>query len=305
MDLVRVAHGTLAIIEAGEYCAPSGRMVALREAIDGVVRGTVLYTPGDLEALVAATRAAPAPTPGRRRMHVEVTAETTAAAARRLAPEEGSGRVAALNFASARRPGGGWLSGARAQEEDLARCSALYPCLLAQPRCYEANRDWPSLLYTDHIIHSPDVPFFRDDGLRLLEAPFHVSIITAPAPNVGEVLRREPDVKPRLRRRWSRAQQASSRSRPTGATAASSWAPGAAASSATIPGRWPTCSPRGWRGPASPMPSTTWCSPCSTAASASRRFARSRPAWQVEAPDLLWGPSGRGPPASDVPTREP
>jgi len=130
---------------------------------------------------------------------MEVTPETTTAAAHRLVHVEGVERVAALNFASAKNPGGGWLGGARAQEEDLARCSALYRCLLAQPRYYEANRAHPSFLYTDHVIYSPAVPFFRDDDHRLLEEPFPVSIITAPAPNAGEALRRDPSAGPQLR----------------------------------------------------------------------------------------------------------
>ena len=41
-------------------------------------------------------------------------------------------------------------------------------------------------MYTDHIIYSPNVPFFRDERLELLQTPFLVSIITAPAPNAGE-----------------------------------------------------------------------------------------------------------------------
>jgi uncharacterized protein (TIGR02452 family) len=190
MTLRDVAAETLAIIERGAYDAPSGRAVDLREAIDAAVRGTVLY----LGVPVAGRRGAVDA-----RLRLEVTSETTAAAARRLVQAGDTERVAALNFASAKRPGGGWLGGAKAQEEDLARCSALYPCLLAQPRYYQANRAHPSPLYTDHVIYSPDVPFFRDDDHVLLEEPFAVSIITAPAPNAGEVLRRDPRAEPHIR----------------------------------------------------------------------------------------------------------
>src|SRR5262249_31356994 len=108
---------------------------------------------------------------------------------RRLVEAEGEARVVALNFASAKNPGGGFLSGAKAQEEDLARCSALYTSQITQRAYYDANRAHGSMLYTDHIIYSPDVPFFRDARLELLEAPFLLSIITAPAPNAGEASR--------------------------------------------------------------------------------------------------------------------
>jgi uncharacterized protein (TIGR02452 family) len=119
---------------------------------------------------------------------IEVTRETTAAAARRLV-HEGEAGVVALNFASAKNPGGGFLGGARAQEEDLARCSALYVCQLQQRGYYDANRASGTVLYTDHLIYSPDVPFFRDDSHALLPAPFLVSLLTSPAPNAGEAWR--------------------------------------------------------------------------------------------------------------------
>jgi uncharacterized protein (TIGR02452 family) len=153
-------------------------------------RGLRLYRPEDGDALL---------TRGPRDAHatvthgptIEVTSETTAQAARRLVERDGVARVAALNFASAKNPGGGFLGGAKAQEEDLARCSALYTCQLTQRAYYDANRAHGSLLYTDHLIYSPGVPFFRDDRLDLLEQPFACSIVTAPAPNAGEALRRD------------------------------------------------------------------------------------------------------------------
>jgi uncharacterized protein (TIGR02452 family) len=155
--------------------------VELRGAVEAAVRGTVLYRPEALDHMLAAARPRlPAPPP-----RVEVTGETTAEAGRRLAQTEGVARVVALNFASAKNPGGGFLGGAKAQEEDLARCSALYPCLCAQPDYYRANRAHGSVLYTDHVIYSPEVPFFRDERLDLLEEPFLLSMITAPAPNAA------------------------------------------------------------------------------------------------------------------------
>ncbi len=180
----QIAQDTLAIVERGSYVAPSGKTVDVRAAVDDAVRGTVLYRPGAIDVKAPSAPRADAP------LRVEVTSETTAAAARRLVEQEGERRVVALNFASAKNPGGGFLSGAKAQEEDLARCSALYTCQLTQPVYYQENRANPSMLYTDHILYSPDVPFFRDDAYRLLEAPFLVSIITAPAPNAGEAERR-------------------------------------------------------------------------------------------------------------------
>ncbi len=43
------------------------------------------------------------------------------------------------------------------------------------------------------------MPFFRDDRLDLLEEPFLASVITSPAPNAGEALRRDPDARAEIR----------------------------------------------------------------------------------------------------------
>jgi uncharacterized protein (TIGR02452 family) len=114
-------------------------------------------------------------------------------------------RVVALNFASAKNPGGGFLTGSQAQEESLARCSSLFRCIEPMREMYETNRR-SSCLYTDHMIYSPDVPVFRRDvDDTLLEEPYVVSIITAPAVNAGAVLRNErvrvPQIEPVMRAR--------------------------------------------------------------------------------------------------------
>ena len=131
---------------------------------------------------------------------VEVTDDTTQAAAVRLVLAESRIDVVALNFASARRPGGGFVKGGgkKSQEEELARCTGLYPCLLTQPACYSANRRHDSLLYTDHAIFSRDVPWFRTQSAEPPNDLFCASIITAPAPNAGEVLLRDADAGPQI-----------------------------------------------------------------------------------------------------------
>ncbi len=100
-------------------------------------------------------------------------------------------RTAALNFASAKNPGGGFLNGAIAQEESLARSSALYACLKGNSMydLHRANRD---AMYTDYVIHSPDVPVFREDDGTLLASPYLCSFITCPAVNAKVVLERNP-----------------------------------------------------------------------------------------------------------------
>src|SRR5260370_38640775 len=109
--------------------------------------------------------------------NVEVANETTFRGLSRLSAS--GGHIGCLNFASAKNPGGGFLSGAQAQEEALARSSALYPCLLRAPDYYERNRANHSAIYLDLVIFSPLVPFFRDDSAALLERPALAAVITA------------------------------------------------------------------------------------------------------------------------------
>ncbi len=185
-NLSLVATETLEIISRGTYVSSSGRSVTL-EGVRAAVEGTALYRPQDLKRLEAELP----PLRENLRTAIEVTREKTGAAARRLTLEDQEARIVALNFASAKNPGGGFIGGARAQEEDLARCSALYACLVEQEEYYRANRAHGSPLYTDHLIYSPEVPFFRGEDLALLDQPFRTSIITSPAPNAGACAQRE------------------------------------------------------------------------------------------------------------------
>jgi uncharacterized protein (TIGR02452 family) len=109
---------------------------------------------------------------------------TTLEAARRLIAE--GHRPAVLNFASATDPGGGFLGGARAQEEYLARSSGLYACI-KDNAMYAFHRSRRDHLYTNYAIYSPDVPVFRSDDGSLLDEPYTVGIITCPAVNAGRL----------------------------------------------------------------------------------------------------------------------
>jgi uncharacterized protein (TIGR02452 family) len=182
---VQLAEQTVEIIECGEYISPSGRTILIADEMDAVIKHTKLYRPDDFPEEVKVTG-------NEAHTTIEVTDESTLEAAFRLVNANHDSRPLCLNFASARNPGGGFLGGSQAQEESLARSSGLYASLTSQMEMYEFNRRERSLLYSDHMIYSPDVPVFRDDAGRLLESPYLASFITAPAVNAGAVKKNEP-----------------------------------------------------------------------------------------------------------------
>ncbi|AFY91710.1 TIGR02452 family protein [Chamaesiphon minutus] len=188
MSLKNTAQETLSILKAGKYINSVGKTVEFMAAQQMAVKKTVLYPPQQSSALLAQ----PAAGTFDRQPTIEVTSETTQVAAQRLVQSEGCHDLVLLSFASARNPGGGFINGAKAQEEDLARCSGIYPCLLTQPAYYDANRQGESLLYTDNVIYSPNVPWIRIRNRELIDDIFLASVITAPAPNAGQALRRDP-----------------------------------------------------------------------------------------------------------------
>jgi uncharacterized protein (TIGR02452 family) len=110
---------------------------------------------------------------------VHVANETTLRAARRMV--DAGLRPLALNFANGIQPGGGFLGGARAQEEVLCRSSALYKTLNGDPMYrHHGGRSLPDS--TEWAILSPDVPVFRTDAGETLDEPWLLSFITCAAP---------------------------------------------------------------------------------------------------------------------------
>lgn len=183
-----LAEETLRILDARAYRNGCGDSRDLSSAIEACLDGTRGYSERDAEPLRSELR---------RESAVgipavfEVENETTLAGLRRLLDADES-PVAVLNFASAKNPGGGFLGGSQAQEESLARSSALYASLQRVPEFYERHRASPSLLYSDAMIHSPSCPVFRDDDGRLLDAPHLAGFITCAAPNAGAIADNRP-----------------------------------------------------------------------------------------------------------------
>ena len=183
---VALSEETLKIIDDGGYQAPSGGSVVFVEPLRRSLAGTRLLRTEDFPADLALER-------GRGPMAIEVTDETTLAATARLSAAQ-DGEVFVLNFASAKNPGGGFLSGSQAQEESLARSSTLYASLMSKFDFYEFNRAGSSALYSDWMIHSPHVTMFRDDDGNLLDRPYQATLLTSPAVNAGAVRRNSPEL---------------------------------------------------------------------------------------------------------------
>jgi uncharacterized protein (TIGR02452 family) len=174
---------TVKILEQCHYQTEAGTVVDIRQLIESAVQNTRSYSPDEI---------IPDVHPSSHQTRIYVNNETTLTAANGLI--ENGQKTVALNFASAKNPGGGFLSGARAQEESLARSSALVACLTGQPM-YEFHRSQSNPMYSDYVIYSPGVPVFRADEGTLLEEPYLCDFITCPAVNAKAVLERDPSRK--------------------------------------------------------------------------------------------------------------
>jgi uncharacterized protein (TIGR02452 family) len=166
---IRLGEEAVAIAQAGRYVGPAGEVDIMAD-VTASRQATRYYAPAHPH---------PSPQSGPHQTRFEVTNETTLSAHRR---HQAKGhRVVSLNFASATKPGGGFLSGARAQEEYLCRSSALY-LTIKDCAMYGYHRGKGDCLYSDAMIYSPEVPVFRDDAHDLLPAPYRASFITSAAP---------------------------------------------------------------------------------------------------------------------------
>ncbi|KZW03154.1 hypothetical protein EXIGLDRAFT_738009 [Exidia glandulosa HHB12029] len=183
--LAKIAGETLSAIENGSYMLGTSAY-RLAPAVAAMTQNTIF-------------EAASTPLANWQHRTSHVTAHTTRTsfaisevstlvAVRKLA-QDPAATVGALNFASAKHPGGGFLTGAQAQEESLARSSTLY-CSLTCPvgAQFYAEHKEPGY-YSHAMLWSPGVLFFRsDDGGWL--PPVAAGVLTSAAVNAGAVKQR-------------------------------------------------------------------------------------------------------------------
>lgn len=169
----------------------SGEMVTIKKDVEKMIANSKLYAPDEL--LIFHDNQPPHSKKNGFVCKFEASQESTLQACRRIVHEQKTKNerydVAALNFASAKNPGGGFLKGSNAQEESLARSSALY---LSLTECgddmYRHNRKkLNGGLYSDYMIYSHEVPVFRADDANNALLPgaevYCVSFVSAPAVN--------------------------------------------------------------------------------------------------------------------------
>ncbi|MFT4223235.1 TIGR02452 family protein [Dysgonomonas sp.] len=177
---INSANQTLQIIENKQYQV-QGKAVDLASEITYSISNARLYTSEMLENLLL--KIDKDITNENKETSIYVENCTSMQAAEQFIS---AGKTGCLNFASAKNAGGGFMSGAQAQEECLARASTLYPTLVQfQKDMYDYNRSRNTYLYSDRMIYSPVVSFFKDDENHLLPKPYNMDIVTSPAVNIG------------------------------------------------------------------------------------------------------------------------
>ena len=179
-----IAEATLAAIEAGSYTS-NGVIYDLSQRTKESSSGTRFY---GADSILSSWRKASPTTPSPR-TEISFLEISTLEGAHHLSSQVPNAKIGILNFASAKNPGGGFLSGSQAQEESIARSSNLYPTLMtpAAQQFYNLHRASPlDGFYSHSMIYSPGVTVFRDDKGGWVE-PLLIDVVTSPAVNAGLV----------------------------------------------------------------------------------------------------------------------
>jgi uncharacterized protein (TIGR02452 family) len=174
---VEIANKTLEIIKNGFY-EYKGKKIVVEKELKESIENTFTIMPNDWGIILE--------NPIENKFETEIVTKNCSTI-EAIAGEK-NGKICVLNFASAKNPGGGFLGGASAQEESLARSSNLYETQIKDKAMYDFNRNQSSFLYSDYMIYSPNVLFWNDDSGNYFEKPLVADIITATAPNKGAML---------------------------------------------------------------------------------------------------------------------
>jgi len=141
------------------------------DEIAGCIRRSSVYGPGSLSGAVS-------PTGECFRSVQAVLPLDSVSAVFQMRNDHPGSRIAVLNFASYKAPGGLFMSGSSAQEESLCHESFLYNVLSAGTNFYEWNKKHLNRhLYLDRAVYSPDIRFFRSGNSVLCD------VISCAAPN--------------------------------------------------------------------------------------------------------------------------
>ncbi len=174
--LVNLAKDTIEISKKGQY------VIGNRVYNFNTDNNTVVFR--NFERIKAEV----AKKPRKANCNIQVRQEGTVDAIFRLSRGKQTNlALGVLNFASAYNPGGGFETGAMAQEECLAYCSDLYKKQVEGAwEYYEINRAQRNPLYTDTMFMT-DTTFFRDGSFNLVANPTLCNVLTCPAVNMGAI----------------------------------------------------------------------------------------------------------------------
>lgn len=180
---LEIAQETIKIIENGYYFVNENKIDVSKE-IKYNIDNTFTISPNDWTDIV---------TKSINENDIQSVIEVKNCSSIEAIVSESFLKVGVLNFASAKNPGGGFLGGASAQEESLARSSSLYSSLIKDKTMYDFNRENSTFLYSDYMIFSPNTVFWFDDNGTTLQNFVTVDVITAPAPNKGAMMQHNRD----------------------------------------------------------------------------------------------------------------
>ena len=193
----RIADETLAAIERGEIQL-QGSTYRFRDVISYSIDNTIFFPPDSI--LTTWSTAAPASSstsPAQLELCEGSTLQRAGVLLQELnANVAGDGaspaRIGVLSFASATKPGGGFLSGAQAQEESIARASTLYTSIITPTanQFYQLHKkDRRGGFYSHAMVFSPSVIVLRDDAGGWVP-PHQIEVVTSAAVNAGVVRER-------------------------------------------------------------------------------------------------------------------